>query len=270
MCGARVFSSLSQQARLTCVERVRALVVLISVYMLNMSQSHFDNQNEYTLTVMAQYLDRSGSDWTEIKRKQLNVRYTNLFNPHGEESRTIYRQLEDQIEYLSDDLAKIKVFGRLHSIPRQQAGYGDSGVTYSYSNSTLLAKPWTPILKHIKENVERLCGGGLVFNFVLVNKYVNGKHYVSEHRDSKKELDPTAPIASVSIGASRRFYFKHCDWRKGDKSEPLVSLTMNDGMLLLMNPPTNDFWYHSLPIDKECLDSRINLTFRKILIEQQD
>ena len=30
--------------------------------------------------------------------------------------------LEEEIEYLSGDLAKVKVFGKIYNIPRQQAG----------------------------------------------------------------------------------------------------------------------------------------------------
>lgn len=205
------------------------------------------------------------SNWTEIRKKQLNLCYTNLFEPHGEESCRIFQQLEEEIEYLPDDVSQVKVFGKLHSLPRKQVGYGDYGVTYKYSNLTLPAKPWPPVLRLIKENIEKLYGHRLNYNFVLVNRYADGRDHVGEHRDSKKNLDPTSPIASVSFGASRDLYFKHSDWRRGDKSEPLVNLTMEDGMLLLMNPPTNEFWYHALPTRMKCKEPRINLTFRKIL-----
>lgn len=44
-----------------------------------------------------------------------------------------------------------------------------------------------------------------------------------------------------------------------------VKLQLASGSLLLMNPPTNTYWYHSLPRRAAVLRPRINLTFRRIL-----
>ena len=63
----------------------------------------------------------------------------------------------------------------------------------------------------------------------------------------------------------RDFYFKHVDARSGkDKSIKRVNLVLNDGLLLLMEKPTNKFWYHALPRRKNSPGTRINLTFRKV------
>ena len=63
----------------------------------------------------------------------------------------------------------------------------------------------------------------------------------------------------------RDFYFKHADARSGkDKSIKRVNLVLNDGLLLLMEKPTNRFWYHALPRRKNSPGTRINLTFRKV------
>lgn len=98
------------------------------------------------------------------------------------------------------------------------------------------------------------------------NRYKDGQDHMGEHRDDEKELDPLCPIASVSLGAARDFIFRHRDAR-GKQScrqiEP-VKLELAHGSLLLMNPPTNTFWYHSLPVRKKVLLPRINLTFRRI------
>lgn len=94
---------------------------------------------------------------------------------------------------------------------------------------------------------------------------------MGEHRDDERELDPLCPIASVSLGAARDFIFRHRDAR-GKQSrrhiEP-VKLELAHGSLLLMNPPTNTFWYHSLPARKKVLLPRINLTFRRILLDSK-
>lgn len=132
------------------------------------------------------------------------------------------------------------------------------------------AKPWTPVLQLLRDRVQKASGWN--FNFVLVNRYANGQDRIGEHRDAERELDLAAPIASLSFGAQRDFYFKHGDCRKKGRdksSEPIVTVSLDDSMLLLMNPPTNQFWYHGLPPRKTCKDPRINLTFRKVLPEKQ-
>lgn len=88
---------------------------------------------------------------------------------------------------------------------------------------------------------------------------------MGEHRDDEKELDQKTPIASVSLGQHRDFIFRHKDARGGHgKIEP-VKILLNNGSLLLMNEPTNTYWYHSLPQRKKLPGVRINLTFRKII-----
>lgn len=112
------------------------------------------------------------------------------------------------------------------------------------------------------------------FKFTNDLRYATGLDYAGEHRDDEKELDADAPIASLSLGAARDFYFKHGSARGGRKNNnpakgekaapPRVNLVLEDGMLLLMNPPTNKFWWHGLPVRKKCQEVRINLTFRRL------
>uniref|UniRef100_A0A8C6UWH2 DNA oxidative demethylase ALKBH2 n=1 Tax=Neogobius melanostomus TaxID=47308 RepID=A0A8C6UWH2_9GOBI len=137
---------------------------------------------------------------------------------------------------------------------------------YTYSGIKRLACPWTPTLEHIREAITKTTGQ--TFNFVLVNRYKDGLDHMGEHRDDEKELDPLCPIASVSLGAARDFIFRHRDTRGKQNRSHIkpVKLELAHGSLLLMNPPTNTFWYHSLPIRKKVVAPRINLTFRRILI----
>lgn len=198
-----------------------------------------------------------------IKEKDLNLSYGKVFLPRSKESRRIFSCLEREVKYLPPETSKVFVFGKWHPIPRKQAGYGDEGVTYTYSRVTLAAQTWTPVLRELVSKVRRITGIG--YNFVLINRYADGKDCMGEHKDDEKELDPEAPIASMSFGAERDFYFKHQRTRNNkDKSIPKVNLKLEDGSLLLMNEPTNKFWYHALPARKSCRDVRINLTFRKV------
>jgi alkylated DNA repair dioxygenase AlkB len=91
-----------------------------------------------------------------------------------------------------------------------------------------------------------------------LNLYHDGDEGMGWHSDDEKELDSAVPIASVSLGGVRKFAFKH----KLDKTN--VSLFLEDGSVLLMQPPTQEFWQHSLTKTKRAVAPRINLTFRAI------
>lgn len=45
-------------------------------------------------------------------------------------------------------------------------------------------------------------------------RYKDGHDKMGEHKDDEKSLDPSAPIASVSLGEPRSFYFVHQDVRR--------------------------------------------------------
>ncbi|KAM7416640.1 hypothetical protein PAMA_018611 [Pampus argenteus] len=202
--------------------------------------------------------------WQKIEAEGLDCDYALLF--HKKEADHLFKQLEEEVVYSTGEEAKVQVFGKVYDIPRKQASYGDAGITYNYSGVTRLACPWTPTLEYIRDAVTKTTGQA--FNFVLVNRYKDGQDHMGEHRDDEKELDPLCPIASVSLGAARDFIFRHRDARGKQSCRQIqpVKLELAPGSLLLMNSPTNTFWYHSLPVRKKVLLPRINLTFRRILL----
>lgn len=205
--------------------------------------------------------------WQKIEAEGLDCDYSLLFNK--EEADHLFNQLEEEVEYFTGDNAKLQVYGKSYNIPRKQATYGDEGLMYSFSGVNLLAKPWTSTLEHIRDAVTKATG--YTFNFVLINRYKDGHDHIGEHRDDERELDPACPIASVSLGAARHLIFRHRDARTGPRKRQIepVKLELANGSLLLMNFPTNTYWYHSLPIRKKVITPRINLTFRRIVKNRQ-
>ncbi|XP_066513004.1 DNA oxidative demethylase ALKBH2-like [Hoplias malabaricus] len=205
--------------------------------------------------------------WRKIEAEGLDCDYSLLFSK--EEADMLFSRLEEEVEYFTGDKAKVQVYGKMYSVPRQQATYGDEGLMYSFSGVHLLAKEWTPTLEYIRDAVTNATGH--TFNFVLVNRYKDGQDHIGEHRDDERELDPTCPIASVTLGATRDFIFRHKDARCGSNKRHIepVKLELSHGSLLLMNSPTNSNWYHSLPVRKKVKNPRINLTFRRIVKNRQ-
>lgn len=175
------------------------------------------------------------------------------------------KQLESLLPpYLDASKNEVKIMGRVHKIPRRQAAFGDPGLSYSFSGVTVPANPWIPVLEWIRDAlVERL---DEKFNFVLVNRYKDGRDHIGEHRDDEKDLVERSSIAGVSFGQERDFVFKHRDARCKDEARrrdiPCKTVLLKHGSLVVMKYPTNTYWYHSIPMRKTATRARISLTFR--------
>jgi alkylated DNA repair dioxygenase AlkB len=154
----------------------------------------------------------------------------------------------------------LKLFGRTVSAPRLSAWYGDAGAVYSYSGLRLEPLPWTPTLAQIKETVQQVAGVG--FNSALLNLYRHGSDSVGWHSDAECELGRNPSIASVSLGAVRRFEMEH------KKRRQRVSLDLEPGSVLVMAGPTQHHWRHRLTKTRRGVGVRINLTFRRVRAAQ--
>jgi len=174
-----------------------------------------------------------------------------FFDP--EHCAALFTSLRSTIDWKEDQLL---MFGKLITTKRKVAWVGDAGCSYTYSGVKKFPQAWTADLLHIKHKLESLTHSA--FNSCLLNLYHDGDEGMGWHSDDEKELDSAAPIASVSLGGARKFAFKH----KLDKTN--VSLFLEDGSVLLMQPPTQEFWQHSLTKTKRAVAPRINLTFRAI------
>jgi alkylated DNA repair dioxygenase AlkB len=151
----------------------------------------------------------------------------------------------------------IRIVGREVLQPRLTAWYGDAA--YTYSGVTLEPLPWTPLLADLRDRA--VAEAGQPFNSVLCNLYRTGADSMGFHADDEKELGAQPVIASLSLGASRRFVLHH----KKKRAAP-ASLELHDGSLLVMGGATQAFWRHALPKDPSVSGARINLTFRRIFV----
>lgn len=206
---------------------------------------------------------KSDIKWKNIYSTNLHLTYAIVFSKSVSEK--FFQQLEKEVEYYSREITKVKIYGKWCNIPRKQVAYGDHGIKYEFSGTSIPSKSWTPTVLKLKKYVELLTGQ--TYNFVLINRYANGKDYIGEHRDNERDLDTKAPIASLSLGQERKFRLRHKNCRTIFSTKDISPIKMNleSGSLLVMKYPTNEFWYHSLPVQKNAFGVRINLTFRKIL-----
>lgn len=151
---------------------------------------------------------------------------------------------------------ELVMFGKRIVTARMVAWFGDLDYQYSYSNSIKKSIYWTPELLSIKNLVELKTGQK--FNSCLLNLYHNGNEGMGWHQDNEKELGVNPVIASLSLGAARKFCFKHM------QSKQKVEIILHPGSLLLMKGETQEKWLHSLPKTTKVNMPRINLTFRNI------
>ena len=180
-------------------------------------------------------------------------------------ARSFYQPpLTDQLKSaLHEEVAwtqeKIALWGQDRLQPRLSAWYGDAGRRYTYSGITLEPHPWTGTLLRIKADIERTTGQR--FNSVLLNLYRDERDSVGWHSDDERELGSDPVIASLSLGETRVFKFRH----KKRKDQKTIALALTDGSLLLMAGATQKFWRHAVEKENETRAQRINLTFRNVL-----
>ncbi|MBB3834842.1 alkylated DNA repair dioxygenase AlkB [Xanthomonas arboricola] len=155
------------------------------------------------------------------------------------------------------EVHRIRMFGRVVDSPRLSSWIGDPEASYRYSGTQFSPQPWLDALQPLRARLQE--DTGRPFNSVLLNRYRSGNDAMGWHSDDEPELGAQPLIASVSLGATRRFAFKH-----RDDAALKQTLELGHGDLLLMGGDTQRCYKHALPRTARPVGERINLTFRQI------
>ncbi len=166
--------------------------------------------------------------------------------------------LHKEIAWQHDEVV---INGQRITVARKVAWYGDDAWHYTYSGTTKQALLWTPTLSVLKQRIE--VAAGVVFNACLLNLYAHGAEGMSWHSDDEAALGRNTTIGSLSLGATRRFDFKHK--RDGRR----WSIDLVNGQLIVMSGATQTWWLHQLAKTTKVTTPRINLTFRTIVTRQR-
>ena len=150
----------------------------------------------------------------------------------------------------------VRIAGREIPSPRLSAWYGVEGARYRYSGVTYEPLPLLPDLELVRQRLENCVG--VPFNSVLANAYRTGADSMGWHSDDEPELGPRPVIASVSLGAVRRFRLKH-----RDPAVESFALDLPPGSLLVMEGDTQTHWRHAIPKTRRPVSLRLNLTYRE-------
>ena len=172
---------------------------------------------------------------------------------NDEEIKGLFDALLNNIHWENE---RVIMFGKEIVTKRKVAFFSDPSISYRYASKTKIGLPWTSSLLIIKNIVESITKES--YNACLLNLYHNGEESMGWHSDNEKEIIANSSIASLSLGANRKFSFKH------KVSKETVSIELEDGSLLEMKGSIQAHWWHALLKSKKVTAARINLTFRQM------
>ncbi len=147
---------------------------------------------------------------------------------------------------------KLCLFGREVVEPRDTFA---CGAAYTYSGIQHPARAIPRQVQAVANRVEHELGE--LFNTLLVTRYADGRDAIGWHADNERELGVDPVIASVSLGATRRFRIRY-----PGRAMPEFDLT--DGMLLVMGAGVQARCLHQIPYQSG-VGPRISLTLRRIV-----
>lgn len=150
--------------------------------------------------------------------------------------------------------ADLVVFGQKSTEPRMSLWCAENNMDYRYSGTARTAHPVPPSLEPVRQRLHEHTGA--LFNSVLINLYRDGNDRLGWHADNEECNGPEPTIASVSLGAERRFDLRH------RATGETVRTLLPHGSLLVMSGQLQQHWVHQVPRMARVGAARINLTFR--------
>lgn len=168
-------------------------------------------------------------------------------------TRTAFDQLSAETKW---EQPEIVMFGKKYPQAGKSTWHTNTGINYVYSRIERVAHPMTDLLDEFRLRCESVAGAS--FNSVLVNLYRDGRDSVSWHSDNEAINGKEPTIASVSLGATRRFDLRHRETKQ------TVRANLDDGSLLVMSGLSQVCWVHQIAKTKTVVGPRINLTFRLV------
>jgi alkylated DNA repair dioxygenase AlkB len=142
----------------------------------------------------------------------------------------------------------ITLYGRTVPTPRLTAWMGDG--IYRYSGTVNEPAPWPEALVELRERLRHQLA--VDFNSCLANLYRDGTDSMGYHSDNEPELGPRPTIASVSLGARRRFVLRH------RMTAARWSWDLGHGV----RDESQSDYAHAVPKTPRPVGPRMNLTFR--------
>jgi alkylated DNA repair dioxygenase AlkB len=164
------------------------------------------------------------------------------------------RLFADLVDLIAWEQKDITIAGRTTPTPRLTCWMGEAAYTYSGIRNE--PRPLPPVLDNLQQRLAAETGAA--FNSCLANLYRDGRDSMGYHSDDEPELGPRPTIASVSLGAARRFLIR----RSADGQR--WALDLGAGDLLIMSGESQAEFRHAVPKTSRPVGPRMNLTFRQL------
>jgi alkylated DNA repair dioxygenase AlkB len=203
------------------------------------------------LSQLSLFNDLKMADIATIGTCCTSVKYLpNYLQPR--EADALYKALLDLRGWRQDC---INLYGKVYPLPRLHRWFAETSESYRWSGIQMVAEPFPGFLRDLLNRVSK--DNKTRFNTALGNLYRNGKDSVAWHSDDEPDLGANPTIASLSLGATRRFLI-----RKKNDHKLSRAFNLSHGSLLIMSGTMQVEWEHCIPKAALCDEARINLTFR--------
>lgn len=167
----------------------------------------------------------------------------------------LFKELSNEVPWT---YGVYNMFGKPIKTPRLLYCMRDADFNVKDVYTITGSMPWTKSMLKLKKLIEEKTGK--IYQYAQLNYYRNGDDYIGYHTDSEVQEDDV--IASVSLGAARKFSFRDINY-KNSKIKKTYEMTLNKRSLIIMDENSaKKHWKHSLPKMKNVNDVRINITFR--------
>jgi alkylated DNA repair dioxygenase AlkB len=139
---------------------------------------------------------------------------------------------------------------------RHALWYGDRPFRYLHSGVPRRAEAWPGgLLDDARRLAEELAQAH--FDSCVLNLYHNGNEGMAWHSDSEAAYGPHTTIASLSLGATRKFAFQH------KRTRERRDMMLRHGQFIVMRGETQRHWLHAVGKTATVSTPRISLTFRR-------
>lgn len=175
--------------------------------------------------------------------------------------------LFDELHKLPWDQHQIVMFGKPIPAPRKYAWMGTEPPNGLYG-AKLNTVPWSDSVNILRDHLNDLLG--VEFDSCNLNLYRNGGDHLGWHIDPEDEGRWDCPIASISLGAERRFEMREYTRSNGNTGKKqtnrsdIYHVTLKNGSLVVMPAGFQRTHLHRVAKQPKVLGPRINLTFRRI------
>ncbi len=146
-----------------------------------------------------------------------------------------------------------QMYGKEVKTPRLLWAVKDKNYDIKDSYKITESSIWDKKIEKIKTKVENIIKKNI--KYAQINYYRDGNDYIGWHTDS--EIKKGDLIASLSLGATRKFQFKSI------LNSEQYEIELTNGSLIIFDESAGKLdWKHRIPKQLKVKEGRINITFR--------